>query len=108
LLGLGQEQAERRQPPPRLEVVIGPDGPEPALPTAGERADEHGGLGIQGHTERTRGPGGVPVDLVQVLKDRIGLLQLFWGRDLITDRSRNPRSLSLVVIVWTDGTCSRR
>src|SRR5215471_6796373 len=48
LLGLGQEQTEGRQPPPRLEVMIGPGGPEPALPATGERADEHGGLGIRG------------------------------------------------------------
>jgi hypothetical protein len=84
--------------------MIGPGGPQPALPAAGERADEHGGLGIQGQAERARGSGGVPVDLAQMFEDRVGLLQLFWGRDLVTGRSRNPRSLSLVVIVWTDGT----
>src|SRR5262245_53062445 len=95
----------RCHPPPRLEVMIRPGGPQPALPTTGERADEHGGLGIQGQTKRVRRPSGVQVNLVQVLKDRIGLLQFFWGLDLVTERSRNPKSFSLVVIVWTDGTC---
>jgi hypothetical protein len=84
--------------------MIRPGGPEPALTTARERADEHGGFGIQGQTERVRRPGGVPVNLVQVFKDRIGLLQFFWGLDLVTGLSRNPKSFSLVVIVWTDGT----
>src|SRR5262249_36247999 len=104
-LGLRQEQTEWRQPPPRLEVLIGPRDPEPTLPTTGEGADEHGGLGIQGPTPRVGGPSGIAVDLVQVFKDCISLLQFFGGLDLVTGRSRNPKSFSLVVIVWTDGTC---
>ena len=79
--------------------------PESALPTPGEGADEHWGLGIQGQTQRVGGPGGVAVNLVQVFKDCIGLLQFFGGLDLVTGRSRNPKSFRLVVIVWTDGTC---
>ena len=79
--------------------------PESALPTPGEGADEHWGLGIQGQTQRVGGSSGISVNLVQVFKDCIGLLQFFGGLDLVTGRSRNPKSFSLVVIVWTDGTC---
>jgi hypothetical protein len=84
--------------------MIRPGGPPPALPTPGGRADEHGGLGIQGQTKRVRRPSGLQVNLVQVLKDRIGLLQFLGGLDWVTDRRRNPKSFSLVVIVGTDGT----
>ena len=40
---------------PRLEVVVHPDGPVPALAAARERADQDGRLGVQGHTQRVRG-----------------------------------------------------
>ena len=85
--------------------MVRPGGPEPTLPPTGERADEYRGLGIQGQTQRVRGPGGLLVDLAQLLKDGIGLLQLFWGLHLVTGRSRNPNRFSLVVIVWIDGSC---
>ena len=85
--------------------MVHPGGSKPTLPPTGERADEDGGLGIQGQAQRVRGSDGFLVHTAQLLKYCICLFQFFWGLHLVTGRSRNPKRFSLVVIVWIDGTC---
>ena len=55
-----------------------------ALAPARERADVDRGLGVDRDPQGIVGPVGLGVDLLQLLKDGIGLLDFFWGRHLAT------------------------
>ncbi len=85
----GLEDAERRQGTLRLEVVVGFLGAGSTLATAGKRADEHGGLGVQGQTQRL-----LPLRCrlamhrLDVGKDGIGLFDFFQRAALAHLRSR--------------------
>src|SRR5207249_10124955 len=100
------EDAEWRQHPLGLEVVVGPLRAGAAVAAAGERADWHGRLAVQRQPQRLPLRRRLPVDLMDVGEDGVGLLDFFWGRHLATLRSRKPRALSLAPMVVALGNSS--
>ena len=63
-------------------------------------------LGVDRDAERVVRPIRLGVDLLQLLKDGIGLLDFFWGRHLATLLRQNPSILSFLLIVCWVGSCS--
>jgi GNAT superfamily N-acetyltransferase len=79
--------------------MVRPFGAQTTLAAAGERADEHRGLGVQRQPQGRGLRRRLLMHFLEVVEDGVGLLHFFWGRHLATLRRRKPRAFSLAPIV---------